>query len=254
MMRAKARGIARGVIAAALVLLCSALPRSGEAELVAALSNSLVAVTTGFSGSEVLLFGATDGSGDIVVVVRGPESDVTVHRKGRNFGIWLNEAGLAFKGVPGYWMIAATRPVEQILPPEIAAFHQLGLQYLNFSPLEAASERRAREFRDALLREKVRAGLYSPQPGRIAFLGNRLFRTDVRVPANAPIGTYTVSVFLVRDGDVVNAESTPLVVGKVGFEARVFEFANKQSLAYGVLAVVIAAMAGWLANLAFRKG
>ena len=247
------RRAARVVIGATFFLLCSACPRSGGAELVAALSNSLVAVTAGFTGSEVLLFGATDGIGDVVVVVRGPEGDTTVRRKGRNFGIWLNEANLAFRGVPGYWTIAATRPVEQILSPEIAEFHQLGLQYLQFTPLKEKSERRTREFREALLREKVRAGLYSAQPGRIAFLGNRLFRTDVWIPANAPIGTYTVSVFLVREGDVVNAETTPLVVGKVGLEARIFEFANKQALAYGVLAVLIAAVAGWLANLAFRK-
>lgn len=225
-----------------------------NAQLVAALSNHLVAITTGFSGTDVLLFGATDGTGEVVVVVRGPEGVATVHRKGRTFGIWVNEADMDFANVPGFWAIAASRPLEELVPQRVADFHQLGLPYLRLLPLERSSERRIREFRDALIRNKQRAGLYAETQGNIAFLGNRLFRTDLWIPANAPIGTYTVNVYLVRDNDVVSAETTPLVVGKVGFEARVFDFAYRASVGYGILAVLIAAMAGWVANLMFRKG
>jgi uncharacterized protein (TIGR02186 family) len=225
-----------------------------KAQLVAALSNHLVAITTGFSGTDVLLFGAIDGTGDVVVVVRGPESVATVHRKGRTFGIWANEADMALANVPGFWAIAASAPVQELVSEDVADFHQLGLRYLRLTPLERSSERRIREFREALIRNKQRAGLYTDIPGNIAFLGNRLFRTDLWIPANAPIGTYTVSVYLIRDNDVVSAETTPLVVGKVGFEARVFDFAYRLSLSYGILAVLIAAVSGWMANLVFRKG
>ena len=225
-----------------------------RAELVAALSNHLVAISTGFSGTDVLLFGAIEGSGDVVVVVRGPESVATVHRKGRNLGIWVNEADLSFANVPGYWSISSSRPLQSLVPDAVADFHQLGLQYLRLMPLEKSSDRRIREFRAALIRNKLRAGLYTDTPGEITFLGNRLFRTDLWIPANAPIGIYTVSVYLIRDNDVVSAETTPLVVGKVGFEARVYDVAHRRPLGYGILAVLIAAMAGWTANLMFRKG
>ena len=168
-------------------------------------------------------------------------------------GIWVNEADMAFAGTPGFWTMAATRPPEEILAAGVAAFHQIGLENLRLTPQERTSARRAAEFRAALIRTRQREGLYGTAPGDIAFLGNRLFRTDLWIPANAPIGTYTVSVFLVRDGDVVSAETTPLVVGKVGFEARVFQLAHQFSLLYGVVAVLLAAMAGWIANLMFRK-
>ena len=243
--------LAAAFISAILIIMAIA---PAKAQLVAALSNHLVAITTGFSGTNVLLFGATDGTGDIVVIVRGPESVATVHRKGRTFGIWVNEAALEFANVPGFWAIAASRPMQELVPEDVADFHQLGLQYLRLSPLERSSERRIREFRDALIRNKQRAGLYPDNQGDIAFLGNRLFRTDLWIPANAPIGTYTVSVYLVRDNDIVSAETTPLVVGKVGFEARVFALAHRLSPGYGILAVLIAAVAGWIANLMFRKG
>jgi hypothetical protein len=203
---------------------------TAKAQLVAALSNHLVAITTGFSGTDVLLFGAIDGTGDVVVVVRGPESVATVHRKGRTLGIWVNEADMAFANVPGFWAMASTGPLQELVPQGVAEFHQLGLAYLNMKPLEQSSERRVREFREALI------------------------RTNLWIPANAPIGTYTVSIYLIRDNDLVSAETTPLIVGKVGFEARVYDFAHRLSWAYGILAVLIAAVAGWTANLAFRKG
>lgn len=247
----------RRPLGALIAVICTgallAIPRAGAAELVAALSNHLVAVTTGFSGSDVLLFGTTDGQGDVVVVVRGPEDVATVHRKGRSFGIWVNEADMAFAGVPGFWTIASSRPLAEILPEGVAAFHQLGLQHLQLKSLEPTSLRRIAEFRAALIRNRQREGLYATEPSEIIFLGNRLFRTDLWIPANAPIGTYTVAVFLVRDGDVVSAETTPLIVGKVGFEAQVFDFAHRWAPLYGIVAVLLSAMAGWAANLAFRR-
>ena len=233
--------------------LIAAPPRAGIAELVAALSNHLVAVTTGFSGSNVLLFGAIDGQGDVVVVIRGPEDMATIHRKGRSFGIWLNEADMAFAEVPGFWSIAVSRPLEQVLPESVIAAHQLDLKHLRLTPLESTSLRRIAEFRTALIQNRQRQGLYATEPGQIDFLGNRLFRTDLWIPANGPIGTYAVTVFLVRDGDIVSAETTPLIVGKVGFEAQVFDFAHRWAPLYGIVAVLLAAMAGWMANLAFRR-
>lgn len=67
-------------------------------------------------------------------------------------------------------------------------------------------------------------------------------------------GDCVVQVFLIRDGEVASAEITPLVVSKVGFEAGVYNFAQRYSLAYGVLAILIAAVAGWATSAIFRKG
>lgn len=244
----------------ALLVLCMLAPLpclvirpATAAELVAALSNHLVAVTTGFSGSSVLLFGAVDTPADVIVVVRGPEGVASVHRRGRSMGIWVNEAGMDFAGAPGFWTIAASRPIDEILAPSVGAFHQIGLENLRLTPMEPTSARRIAEFRAALIRARQREGLFASEAGEIIFLGNRLFRTDLWIPANAPIGTYSVTVFLVREGDVISAETTPLVVGKVGFEARVYQFAHQFGLFYGVAAVLLAAAAGWAGNIIFRK-
>lgn len=108
-------------------------------------------------------------------------------------------------------------------------------------------------FRQALIRNQQRAGVYGIDPGRVLFLGERLFRTDVVFPANLPTGQYLVSVFLFRDGDLVSAQTTPLVVSKIGASAEVFAFAHRRAATYGLIAILVAVLAGWLASVIFRR-
>lgn len=201
----------------------------------------------------MLLFGATDGSGDVVVVVRGPEAAEVVRRKARRLGIWMNEQEVIFDQVPGYYAVASSQPLPMIFPAPTAAFHQVGVENLRLVPRGTEPPDVTASFRAALIRSKQRDRLYGSTAGEIRFLGNRLFRTDMWIPANAPVGTYTVNAYLVRDGEVVSAEIT-LIVSRVGFEAGVFDFAHRYSAAYGILAVLIAAAAGWVASVLFRKG
>jgi hypothetical protein len=49
--------------------------------LVVDLSNDEVEITTDFNGSSVLMFGAIDVAGDVVVVVKGPLGPKTVRKK-----------------------------------------------------------------------------------------------------------------------------------------------------------------------------
>jgi hypothetical protein len=62
-----------------------------------------------------------------------------------------------------------------------------------------------------------------------------------------------VQVILVRDGQVVTVQTTPLLVSKIGFSADVFDFAHHDSAFYGLIAILIAAAAGWTAAAAFRR-
>lgn len=237
-----------------MLMLLLTVPRATDAELVAALSNHLVAITTGFTGTNVLLFGTAGGAGEVVVVVRGPEEPHIVRRKGRRLGVWVNEQEMRFESVPAFYVVAASSPLSDFLPERVAARHQIGVENIRLMPSGDAAVDNVGDFRAALIRNKQKVNLYGTRTAAVSFLGGRLFRTDTYIPANAPVGNYTVGVYLVRDEDVVSAEITPLIVSKVGFEARLSDFARRFSLAYGVLAIVIAAVAGWLAHLVFRRG
>ena len=156
------------------------------------LSNHLIAITTGFVGTEVVLFGATDGPGDVAVVIQGPPTEVMVRRKSRVAGIWINTARMEFQQVPSFYSVATNRPLEQIIGDAVLARHEIGLDHLRLPPESGrASPDRVREFREALIRNKQEEGLYGKTHGQVAFLGERLFRTNVYFPANVPTGAYT---------------------------------------------------------------
>ena len=230
-------------------------PGAARAEAVVAdLSSHLIAITTGFTGTSVVLFGATDGPGDVIAVVRGPERDVTLWRKAKFAGIWANAEAVTFTNVPSFYAVAASRPPDELLAPAAAALYRIGSGNLKLQAVTDVTEERYRLFREALIGTQQRAGVFAAATGKIAFLGERLFRTTISFPANVPTGTYLVEVFVVRDKDVVGAQTTPLVVSKVGIDAAVFDFARDRSLAYGAIAVMMAVVAGWCASLPFRNG
>lgn len=222
--------------------------------LVADLSSHLIAITTGFTGTEVLLFGAVEEDGEVVVIVRGPVGDVAVRRKDRVAGVWVNHGRVDFRDVPSYYAVAASKPLAEIGPSSLLARHGIGLENVRFVPVEDELEPTAlRPWRAALVRIKQAENLYTDEVGRVSFLGRRLFRTTVAFPANVPVGSYLVEVLLVRDGQVVSAQTTPLIIGKVGLGADIFEFANTHAALHGVVAILIALVAGWAAHLVFRR-
>ncbi|MEQ8585335.1 MAG: TIGR02186 family protein [Thalassobaculaceae bacterium] len=230
------------------------IPARAQQDLVADLSDHLVAITTGFTGADVLLFGAVEGEGEIVVTVTGPRGDVTVRRKERVVGVWANVESVTFDNVPAFYAVAATEALENVATEDIRQRQQIGIDNIAMAPAEdAVDPATAAVFRSGLIRNKLAAGLYSNEVLPVTVLSNRLFRTRIHLPANVAIGTYTVAVYYLRDGSAVHAQTTPLVVSKTGIGADIFLFAHTNSAAYGVLAVIVAVAAGWLAAWIGRK-
>ena len=223
--------------------------------LVADLSSHLVAITTGFSGTDVLLFGATDGAGDIAVVVRGPEEAEVIRRKGRRGPIWINTDEVAFHEAPSYYRVASSRPLAEFAPQTLLSRYQIGIDNLRMSTVADTSlePEEVADFRKAFVRLKTESNLYDQGVGAINFMSNRLFRTDLHFPSNVPTGTYLVEVYLFRDGEVTSAEIVPLNISQIGASADIFDFAHNFAPLYGLVAILLAASAGWAASAAFRR-
>ncbi len=244
---------ARPCLIAVLLLFLAYSGPSRATPLVADLSDHLIAITTGFTGAQVLLFGSTDGPGDVVALVRGPTGRAVVRRKDKLFGIWVNAGALDFDEVPNFYAVASSRPLDQLLTPETAQRYGIGLDNLGIHPAETSSPKKSADMLGALTRIKVGEGLYLPEPGKVTFLGPQLFRADFNFPANVPTGSYLVEILLIRDGQIASAQTTPLVVSKIGVGADIYEFAHRYSAAYGIIAIVIALLAGLAAHMAFRR-
>lgn len=255
------RAMNRFLAVLALALPCVwawTLPARAEEPLVADLSKHLVAITTGFAGTDVLLFGAVEetsgaGGGDVIVVVRGPNRAETIRRKARQAGIWINTGLAEVVNAPSFYRVAATRPLAELASAAVLARHQIGLDHLELDIRPLDDRAGTADYRQALIRLKQSNGLYGDKVQDIGFLGHRLFRTDVHFPANVPVGTYLVEVYLIIGGEVVSAQTTPLVISKIGIGADLYDFAHQQAAAYGIIAILLAATGGWVAAVVFRK-
>ena len=243
-----------------LLVLAALLVAPGEVlaiePLVAALSKYNVAITTDFTGDNILAFGAINRPGDVVVVLRGPTRPVVMRRKDQFFGIWVNAAALTVEQVPAFYAVASSRPLEEIAAPEVLRSHVLGIEHLRERlelPRAKASENIRRAWKDAVVRNHQRLGLYPEEIGEVVFRSDRLFSTWISLPANLPTGHYLAHFYLLVDGQVVGAEIQPMAVNKVGVEAEIFRFAHEWPALYGIFAIIIALVAGWLADAAFRR-
>ena len=243
---------------AAALLLIAAAPASAD-QFVVDVSERTVAITAGFTGAELVVFGtAAEEQGStaeehgVIVVIRGPEQPTMVRRKERNFGVWANHGGVAFPEVPAFvWVAASEAFVEKPLM-EVLDRYRIGQDFL--APVPADAEAEALDtFQAALVRRKQINGLYSAAFGHVEFLGEHLFRTRVAFPANVPVGSYRIEVFEVRGANVVNATASALHIRKAGLEAAVFRFAHDFPILHGLVAILVALMAGWLAGAVARR-
>ena len=240
-----------------LVVMGLAVTGGARAEdLVSGISQDIIEITSNYTGTDIVVFGAIERAEKaegraIAVVVRGPNTLLTVRRRDRVAGIWVNRDSAKFEGMPSYYYLATTEPVDSIAPPRVLARHGVGTAYLQ--PSAVGSHHDARPFHEAALRHLKQDGLYKEAPGTIDFLSETLFRTRVPVPAAVARGQYNVEVYLFRDGEVVSAQSTPLFIDQTGIERRLFNLANNAPLAYGLICVFMAMLLGWISSVLFRR-
>jgi uncharacterized protein (TIGR02186 family) len=166
--------------------------------------------------------------------------------------MWINAQSVSFARVPGYYAVAASRPLDEIATEAMLEREQIGVQRLRFQPERNIPPDTVETFREALVRNMQRTGLFQRRIGSVRFLGQRLFRADIAFPADVPIGRYTINVYLVRGGQVVSATSTPLQVSRIGLSAEIYDFAQERALSYGLVAVAFAGFAGWAASRLFQ--
>lgn len=235
---------------------------SGAIALVTDLSNKRIEIRYSFDGADLILFGAVGSSAvdptsdefDVVIVVRGPESETIIRQKQKVGPIWINANSLSFPTAPGYYAVAASRPLSDIASDAAFASYGIGFDHL---PLLARTDRGLAapdpDFRAALFRLQASQDLYRQERDQVTHVGEGLFKTDIRLPANVPVGEFIVETFIFRDGSIVARNRIPLAVDKEGFERAAYDFAHNYPFWYGLTAVLVALSAGWLAGVLGKK-
>jgi uncharacterized protein (TIGR02186 family) len=247
-----------------LLLLAAGAPASAE-RLVVSLSNHRVAVTSSFTGEDLVLFGTIEPDNartllrppyDLVVTVMGPRETMRTRRKARVLGIWINTEAREFVRVPSYLAVLSSRPISDIANPDVLRRLQLGLSnYLLPQRFGSDIGDSARDdvFRVAFVRLEVEQGLYRESGNAVTFLTPTVFRAAIPLPANVPTGSYSIDVKLFANGAPIASTTSALEVIKTGVEQYAADAARDRGLLYGFVTALMALFIGWFGSVVFRR-
>lgn len=242
------------------LIMCCALPAKADEQVVLGLSQNRVAITANFDGSEILVFGAVKREGpipegdplEVVIAVSGPKEPLTVRRKERKFGIWVNTESVTVDRAPSFYAVATSGPLEQIVTEAEDLKHSISIGNAITSVSARAQNSNGEEFAEAVARIRTNNGLYSLRENTVTVDQQTLFKASLSMPANLTEGDYATRIFLTRGGEVISMHETNIDVRKVGLERFLFNLSRQQPLIYGLLSLAIAIIAGWGASAFFR--
>jgi uncharacterized protein (TIGR02186 family) len=226
-------------------------------------STNEIAITSDFNGADLTIFGAIAnadnlllaiGQYDIIVALEGPKTEATVREKERMFGIWVNRYSMTFEKVPESYSLSSSRALDAESITPLQPDNPVGINHIPLVPVGYIGDgARLAEFRQALRRLKEQHGLYQRDASGVSFISSSLFKATLRIPANVPNGVHTVHAYLYKSGELIADKTVPLRVVKTGLEQMLTDAAHERPYLYGMFAVLIAAITGWLASLIFRK-
>lgn len=236
-----------------------AVPVGASEGIVAGMSQNRVSITANFDGSEILIYGAVKRDApapeqplEVIVTVEGPATPVTIRKKDRVAGIWVNAEAVHVDAAPSFYAVATTGPLRSILSETEDLRNRISLPRVIRAVGAATEAGDPRDFIDAMQRIRLNEGRYRVLQGAVEFTEQTLFRADVVLPSNLTEGEYRVRIFLTRDGDVVDSQERVIGVRKEGLERMLFSLSREQPWAYGLLSLALAALAGWAASAGFR--
>ena len=240
-------------------LLLAALPLRAE-EIVSGLSQTKVAIDARFDGTSILIYGAATREEkppvwpllQVIITVEGPVQPIVVRQKARVAGIWVNQGWVAFDGAPSFSAVMTTGALDDILSEAEDATHGISIPR-EIAAVRSGASGAAADYLAALQRIRGAAGSYRLDLNSVLLLQQSLFRTQVVLPANLIEGDYRVRIFLTRGGAVVDMQHSKITVSKEGLERFLFRMAQDQPLLYGLIALLMAVVAGGGASELFRR-
>ena len=186
-----------------------------------------------------------------MVVLKGPTRSIILREKQRFAGIWINADSAEFRSAPTFFAIASSRPIKQIVDDKTAAIYELGLGWLQLSPIGAFEPKEQARFASGLVDLMNRGALYNEDQRGVQLSEQVLYQARIALPSNVQTGTYTAETFAVTKGRVVASAISRVEVRKLGFERLIALFAQQNSFLYGLLAVAISVSMGFIAGRLF---
>ena len=218
-----------------------------------------IAIGATFNGTSITVTGKIPADSEVLIRLIGHYGDVKLKKKGRALGfLWMNMGAIDFQNVPSVFLLLPSQTLEKFSRGNTDGWRKIGL---GFGALEEkaaiipASEDKKKLFKD-FRKLKESAELYGVQGNRVHYGDTegpmKPFTAVLSIPSDIPQGTYNLQVFAIKDASVIASAEEQITAEEVGFPATLSFLAFHHATLYGVLAVVVAIIAGLLTGLVFK--
>ena len=229
---------------------------AGDA-IVGGLSNKNVAINTNFVGSDILIFGSIKRlnyndimPSDVIIEVVGPRLPVTVRKKKKKLGIWINSDPIEIPASPTFYALVSTQNHKLILDKAELKKYNIGIGKI--SSLESMDPEYG-EAVDATIRIRQSSGAYNLENISLKLIDDTLFSANIALPSNLREGDYEAFIYLVQNKKVSSVSKDVIKVRKIGLEKVLYNTAHDHPLFYGFFSIFLALISGWAASAIFRR-
>lgn len=229
-------------------------------QLTAKANHDHISIGTFYHGSTVSVRGTYEPGTDLIIKITAPDGKTALKEKGKTAGfLWMNIDELEFENTPGLYFIRSSQNIDKLVDSQdankyvlgfTALEHHIGIDKVN------NQEEKARWFAE-FVKFKEQQKLYAEGGGEITYSnkdGKHTYYTLFDWPYQAQPGDYTVDVYAVKDGRVVDSAQSMVLVDQAGAVKFLATMAKSNGAMYGIISIVIALLTGFGTGIIFKSG
>ena len=237
------------IIFITILMSLSALAHASEDTFDIMTENSFVPISVDFTGRTMQIYGATNIKGNIIITIRGKDIEFALHKKSKQYGMWVNKK-YAYVKAPSYYKMLSSAPINASLFQKNT---YIGIQNVPHEIRSISGNPNKDElWRDAVMAQS-RLGRYSYQANSIVQKGKLLFQASVKLPSDIPTGTYTLSAYIKDKDGLRQMTERKFYVVRSGITKFLYKNARDHALWYALFSILFSILIGVGATYQPRK-
>lgn len=219
-----------------------------------------ISIGIGYHGSRLRISGDHAPGEQVIVRISSEIGETRLKYKGKAGGaLWMKMGDMTFKSVPTLYIIRSPEPLSRLLSDTELAKFNLGYDALAAN-ITIESEKKDLDkslWLSEFFKFKEDDNLYQVDEGMVPVQSSgdsNSYQYELELPYQAPPGTYRLEAYAVKDQHVVAQSFRDISVQRSGIVSFLSELAFNNAATYGLIAILIAALAGFSVGFVFKGG